>query len=81
MLSNLKAELANYLAKASQLSSDNSNFDLKRWSACAGELPHCSMLCRMIQPSLAASDRVFPLLNNTFNEQQQGCLEDQAGKL
>ena len=26
--------------------------------------------------STAASERVFSLLNNTLNEQQQGCLED-----
>jgi len=30
----------------------------------------------LIQPSSAASERVFSLLNNTFNEQQQSCLED-----
>ena len=79
-LSNLKAELASFLAKASQLNSDNSNFDLLKWlSVHPGELPHWSTLCRMIlliQPSLAASEKVFSLLNNTFNEQQQGCLED-----
>ena len=40
-LSNLKAELASYLAKASQLNSDNSNFDILKWlSMHAGELPH-----------------------------------------
>ena len=41
-----------------------------------GELPHWSRMILLIQTSSAASERVFSLLNNTFNEQQQGCLED-----
>ena len=73
----IQSELASYLAKASQLNSDNSNLDLLEWwSVHTGELPHWSTLCRMIQSSSATSERVFSLLNNTFDEQQQGCLED-----
>jgi hypothetical protein len=30
----------------------------------------------LIQPSSAAAERVFSLLRNTFNEQQNSCLED-----
>ena len=30
----------------------------------------------LLQPSSAASERVFSILNNTFNNQQQRCLQD-----
>ena len=75
----LKSELASYLAKASQVNPEG-NFDLlKWWNTHETELPCWSATFKkvlLIQPSSAASERVFSLLNNSFNHSQQKCLED-----
>ena len=77
VLSNLKVELPSYLAKASQV---NSDFDiLEWWKLHEAELPHWSSAVKkglLLQPSSAASERVFSLLNNSFNDRQYNFLED-----
>ena len=77
VLSNLKVELPSYLAKASQV---NSDFDvLEWWKLHEDQLPHWSSAVKkglLLQPSSAASERVFSLLNNSFNDSQYNCLED-----
>ena len=43
------------------------------------ELPYWSSLFKkvlLVQPSSAASERVFSLLNNSFDDKQQNSLED-----
>ena len=77
VLSNLKVELPSYLAKAFQV---NSDFDiLEWWKLHEAELPHWSSAVKkglLLQPSSAASERVFSLLNNSFNDRQYNSLED-----
>ena len=78
-LSNLKSELASYLAKASQVNAESDVKLLKWWETHASELPCWSSTFKkvlLIQPSSAASERVFLLLNNSFNDHQQNSLED-----
>ena len=43
------------------------------------QLPHWASLVKkllLIQPSLASAERVFSLLNNALNDQQDNALED-----
>ncbi len=70
-------ELPSYLAKASQVNSENDNFDvLKWWQLHENELPGWASEVILVQPSSAASERVFPpLLQNSFDEKQLNCLE------
>ena len=42
-------------------------------------MPHWSAACKcalVVNPSSAAVERVFSLLNNSFNEQQEPAMED-----
>ena len=73
----LKSELPVYMSKAADLSSNICK--LTWWKRHAVELPCWSNACKsllLIQPSSAAAERVFSLLNNSFNDQQNSCLED-----
>ena len=77
ILSNLKAELPSYVAKADGV---NPNFCCLRWwkNNCTS-LPHWSALARqilLVQPSSAAAERVFSLLANSFGDQQLNALQD-----
>ena len=67
VLSNLKVELPSYLAKASQV---NSDFDiLEWWKLHEAELPHWSSAVKkglLLQPSSAASERVFFAIEQFF---------------
>ena len=76
-ISNLKTELPSYLAKTADISPDIC--PLVWWKANASELPHWSSatsIVILIQPSSAASERVFSLLNNSFNDRQEASLSD-----
>lgn len=52
---------------------------LEWWSQHSEEIPSWASACKQIlllQPSSAASERVFSLLQNSFNNQQEQALED-----
>ena len=76
-LDGLKAELPAYLAKAAD--TDQQFNILEWWKLNAPELPKWSAAARkvfLIQPSSAASERVFSLLKNSFGAQQDNALKD-----
>ena len=76
-ISKLKDELPYYLAKATDISPDIC--PLTWWYMNASELPHWSAAASMIvliQPTSAASERVFSLLSNSFNNRQDASLRD-----
>ena len=76
-LEGLKSELPSYIAKSDGVSTE---FDkLAWWKSHQHELPNWSKACKtalLIQPSSAAAERVFSLLNNSFKENQARALED-----
>ena len=76
-LQNLKTELPLYLAKAADISPD---YDpIQWWKMTSTALPFWSAAVRkvlLIQPSSAAAKRVFSLLNASFIDQQDNCLQD-----
>lgn len=76
-VSGLKAELAMYLAKADGL---DSNTDIIQWwKTYAVDLPAWSATAKLLlvaQPSSAAAERVFSILNSTFKERQDNSLQD-----
>lgn len=76
VIENLKTELPTYLAAADgvALSVD----PLLWWERHAATLPHWAAACRKVllcQPSSAAVERVFSVLNNTFKHSQYSALE------
>ena len=76
-LQSLKAELPAYLAKAAGVAS--SIDPLQWWQRNATCLPHWASAARkvvLVQPSSAASERVFSLLNSAFGDQQDNMLQD-----
>ena len=76
-ITQLKAELPAYLAKATGISPELS--PLAWWKLNAASLPSWSIATQqvlLIQPSSAASERVFSLLNNSFDRQQYSALQD-----
>ena len=76
-LASLKSELASYLAKSDSL---NSSMDIVSWwKQYTHDLPAWSAAAKkvlVVQPSSAAAERVFSILNSTFKEQQQNSLQD-----
>lgn len=76
-ISNLKAELPDYLAKCEDL---EETYDKLQWWKCQeSTLPHWATVAKKIlavQPSSAAVERVFSLLNSSFGEQQEQALQD-----
>ena len=77
MLQNIKAELPIYLTKAADISPD---YDpLQWWRMNSTALPYWSAALRkilLVQPSSAAAERVFSLLNSSFNDRQYESLQD-----
>ena len=72
-----KAELPTYLAKAADVSP--SFCPLEWWKRNANKLPCWSVAFHkvlLVQPSSAASERVFFLLKPSFGDQQEHCLQD-----
>ena len=73
----LKSELPSYLAKTDGLDSSmdivswwkQNTHDLPAWSAAAKKM-------LVVQPSSAAAERVFSILNSAFKEQQENSLQD-----
>ena len=74
----LHHELAAYQALTDDAAGDIINV-LKWWSQHAEEIPSWAGACTQIlllQPSSAASERVFSLFQNSFNNRQEQALED-----
>ena len=79
IVSNLKVERPSYLANATDTSHDLC--PLIWWQTNSSELPHWSVATSMIvliQPTSAASERVFSLRNNTFCDKQDASLYVEA---
>ena len=76
-LRGLKDELPVYLSKCADTDGDfcplewwrRTSADIPTWSACARKV-------LLIQPSSAASERVFSMLKASFHEQQDSSLQD-----
>ena len=76
-LENLKAELPSYVAKADGISDELAA--LEWWKLNATDLPLWSNAVKKvltIQPSSAAAERVFSLLNSGFGDLQGNSLKD-----
>ena len=76
-VSSLKQELPSYLAKATDL--DKYVTPLNWWKDHSNDLPCWSAAVKkvlLIQPSLAAAERVFSLLQNSFGSFQDCALSD-----
>ena len=77
IIDGLKSELPEYMAKAEDVAPTISRTDW--WSDHESELPNWSNACKqslLFQPSSAAAERVFSLLQNSFKDQQYSSLED-----
>ena len=78
ILASLKVELPSYLAKSADISPDFNTVEW--WSRFEQDLPQYGQSVAkkviLLQPSSAAAERVFSLLNSSFSEQQQNSLED-----
>ena len=79
LINNLKAQMPEYCAEADGVQVEAGK-QMEWWYAQMGRLPHWSAVARMlvlVQPSSAASERVFSLLKAAFCDQQQSTLEDE----
>ena len=77
IIDNLKSELPTYLAHAVDVSSDTDT--LVWWQGESNHMPFwadafCKIL--LIQPSSAAAERIFSILNNNFGSYQDLSLQD-----
>ena len=77
----LKRELPNYLGKIAAIANDDSSdVDcLKFWKNSESTLPQWAAAAKkilVVQPSSAAVERVFSMLNNAFKDQQHNSLQD-----
>ena len=73
----LQGELAAYQALTDDVAAEINV--LEWWSQHSKEIPSWASACKQIlllQPSSAASERVFSLLQNSFNNRQERALED-----
>ena len=73
----LQRELAAYQALTDDVAREINV--LEWWSQHSKEIPSWASACKQIlllQPSSAASERVFSLLQNSFNNRQERALED-----
>ena len=76
-ISHLKDELPDYLAKVADVSAEMAT--LEWWRRHEGSLPCWTAAFRkvlLVQPSSAAAERVFSLLNATFSDKQDSALQD-----
>ena len=77
ILDNLKAELPQYLALATDINPQVDPID--SWQRKSANLPHWSNAASqvlLVYPSSAAAEWVFSLLNNCFTDQQETFLHD-----
>ena len=78
-LANLAQELPLYITAADGVKVACEDDKVTWWAAHKDTLPHwCTLVKKLllIQPSSASSERVFSLLSNSFNSQQDTALED-----
>ncbi len=71
----LKEELATYLAKADGVA-DVTIDVLQWWKGYENELKAWASTAKKVLVVQPSAERVFSLLNNTFNEQQDNTLQD-----
>ena len=79
LIDGLKQELPVYLATAEDVSDQVDVMDWWKGLEERNAMPHWTRTCKLVllvQPSSAAAERVFSLLNNSFNSQQESSLED-----
>ena len=79
IIANLAREVPDYLAAADGIVMANEEEKLAWWAAHSDTLPHWAGVVKkllVIQPSSASAERVFSLLKNAFNDQQDNALED-----
>ena len=82
LLGKLKGELPTYLAATEDISPDINIMNW--WKRHEKEMPAWSQTCKLVvlvQPSSAAAERVFSLLQNSFTKRQQSLLEDYVSLL
>ena len=73
----LQAELPAYMARSADLAAGFN--PLKWWKTAREDLPSWASVaskCLLLQPSSAASERVFSILKRSFGEQQEAALQD-----
>ena len=78
-IAGLGKELPEYLAATDGLSLSSDDEKLAWWAAHSKTLPNWSALVKkllFLRPSSASAERVFSLLNNAFNVQQDSSLTD-----
>ena len=79
LLPALKSELLTYLALASGISTEVDPLQWWKLNSAASALPNWALAfgdILLIQPSSAATEHVFSLLNNSFNSSQDLALQD-----
>ena len=77
LITRLKEELPRYKAAAEDVSREIDT--TKWWKDHQNELPAWAEACKLVllvQPSSAAAERVFSLLENSFSQRQNSALED-----
>ena len=78
-IADLKQEFYLYVAKAANVNIDSHDEILKWWKQNTTNLPKWSLAAQkilLVQPSSAASERVFSLLKASFTDQQDLALQD-----
>ena len=79
IINGLKAELPAYLAATEDVVIKTEERKVKWWHDHKDQLPHWAsavMKVLLVQPSSAAAERVFSILNSSFNDQQEHALVD-----
>ena len=79
VINDLVTELPNYLAAAQDVIMPCEEDKVKWWKQQSDNLPHWSsavMKVLLVQPSSAAAERVFSILNSSFNDSQDHALVD-----
>ena len=79
LINGLITELPNYLAAAQDVIMPCEEDKVKWWRQQSDNLPHWSsagLKVLLVQPSSAAAERVFSILNASFNDSQEHALVD-----
>ena len=79
IISGLKAELPAYLAATEDVVINTEDRKVEWWHNHKDQLPHWASAVKkalLVQPSSAAAERVFSILNSSFNDQQEHTLVD-----
>ena len=79
IINGLKAELPAYLAATEDVVINTEDRKVEWWHNHKDQLPHWASAVKrvlLVQPSSAAAERVFSILNSSFNDQQGHALVD-----